>query len=152
MDKKEKLENLKNEINGIGDKIKDSAETAEIKGMYKKDEIEQKMKETRGNVESAKENVRLVHQRGKSKLSSELLKMQMHMEETKKKIEEKKETKNQEKLDKYIDERIEYAEDCVATAILAAKEAKLAFLEAVDAEMEYEEKYGSNDDKQDENK
>jgi len=72
--------------------------------------------------------------------------MQMNMEETKNKFAEKKETKNKEKLEKYIDDQIEYAEDCVATSILAAREAKLAFLEALDAEMEYEEKYGEEDE------
>ena len=141
-----KLEDLKKDISGIGDQIKDSAETAQIKGMYKKDEIVEKVKESKGNVEAAKENVRRVHERGKSKFSSELLKMQMNMEETKNKFAEKKETKNKEKLEKYIDDQIEYAEDCVATSILAAREAKLAFLEALDAEMEYEEKYGEEDE------
>jgi hypothetical protein len=146
MSRKEKLEDLKKDISGIGDQIKDSAETAQIKGMYKKDEIVEKVKESKGNVEAAKENVRRVHERGKSKFSSELLKMQMNMEETKNKFAEKKETKNKEKLEKYIDDQIEYAEDCVATSILAAREAKLAFLEALDAEMEYEEKYGEEDE------
>lgn len=146
MSRKEKLEDLKKDISGIGDQIKDSAETAQIKGMYKKDEIVEKVKESKGNVEAAKENVRRVHERGKSKFSSELLKMQMNMEETKNKFAEKKETKNKEKLEKYIDDQIEYAEDCVATSILAAREAKLAFLEALNAEMEYEEKYGEEDE------
>lgn len=146
MSRKEKLEDLKKDISGIDDQIKDSAETAQIKGMYKKDEIVEKVKESKGNVEAAKENVRRVHERGKSKFSSELLKMQMNMEETKNKFAEKKETKNKEKLEKYIDDQIEYAEDCVATSILAAREAKLAFLEALDAEMEYEEKYGEEDE------
>ena len=35
-----------------------------------------------------------------------------------------------------------YAEQSVALALLAAEEAKLAFLEAVDAQREYDEKYG----------
>jgi len=44
MSRKEKLEDLKKDISGIGDQIKDSAETAQIKGMYKKDEIVEKVK------------------------------------------------------------------------------------------------------------
>lgn len=146
MSRKEKLEDLKENINDIGDKIKDSAETLEIKGMYKKDEIDEKIKETRGNVEAAKENARMVQERGKSKISSELLKMQMKVEEAKDKLAQKKEAKDEEKLEKYIDDTIEYAQDCVAMSVLAAKEAKLAFLEALDAELEYEEKYGEDED------
>ena len=146
MSRKEKLEDLKENINDIGDKIKDSAETLEIKGMYKKDEIDEKIKETRGNVEAAKENARMVQERGKSKISSELLKMQMKVEEAKDKLAQKKEAKDKEKLEKYIDDTIEYAQDCVAMSVLAAKEAKLAFLEALDAELEYEEKYGEDED------
>lgn len=146
MSRKEKLEDLKKEFSEIEDKIKDSTETAEIKGMYKKDEIEEKVKDAKGNVEAAKENVRRIHERGKSKFSSELLRMQMNMEEAKEKVAEKKETRDKEKLAKYIDEQIEYSEDCIATSILAAKEAKLAFLEALDAQMEYDEKYGDDDE------
>ncbi len=46
-----------------------------------------------------------------------------------------------EKLSRYIDNQLEYAEQSVALALLAAEEAKLAFLEAAEAQKEYDEKY-----------
>ena len=42
------------------------------------------------------------------------------------------------KYEKNIDETIEYASACIELSILAASEAKLAALEAVAAEQEYE--------------
>ena len=47
-----------------------------------------------------------------------------------------------EKLEKYIEDMIEYAEACVILSELAAEEAKLARLEVIEAQAEYEEKYG----------
>lgn len=150
MDRKEKLEELKDNIDTIGDKVKDTAETIQIKGMYKKDDIDAKLKDAKGSLEAAKQNTKRVHERGKSKLSSEMLKLQMNFEETKKNLADKKEEKNKEKLEKYIDDKIEYSEDCIAAAILAAKEAKVAFLEALDAELDYEEKYGDDEEDKEE--
>ena len=45
--------------------------------------------------------------------------------------------------EKYIDDVTEYASACVELSILASQEAKLAALEVVKAEQEYEEKYGN---------
>ena len=50
-----------------------------------------------------------------------------------------------EALSKYIDDELEYAESSLQLAFLAAQEAKLAFLEAVAAQKEYDEKYGKED-------
>ena len=56
-----------------------------------------------------------------------------------------KEARDKEKLSKYIDDELEYAESSLQLAFLAAQEAKLAFLEAVAAQKEYDEKYGEED-------
>ena len=66
----------------------------------------------------------------------------MNFKVAKENIQERKEARDKEKLSKYIDDELEYAEQSVALALLAAEEAKLAFLEAVDAQREYDEKYG----------
>ena len=52
---------------------------------------------------------------------------------------------DKEKLSKYIDDELEYAESSLQLAFLAAQEAKLAFLEAVAAQEEYDEKYGKDE-------
>ena len=47
-----------------------------------------------------------------------------------------------EKLEKYIEEMLEYSESCITLSELATEEAKLAKLEAIKAQKEYEKKYG----------
>ena len=42
------------------------------------------------------------------------------------------------KLEKYIDDRLEYTSDCIALALVAVDEAKLSFLEALEAQTEYD--------------
>ena len=66
----------------------------------------------------------------------------MNFKVAKENIEAKKEARSKEKLSKYIDDELEYAEQSIAFALLTAEEAKLAFLEAVEAQSEYDEKYG----------
>ena len=53
-----------------------------------------------------------------------------------------REAHDKEKLSKYIDDQLEYAEQAILLALLAADEAKVAFLEATAAQAEYNEKYG----------
>ena len=69
----------------------------------------------------------------------------MELNVAKENIAEKKEARDKEKLSKYIDDELEYAESSLQLAFLAAQEAKLAFLEAVAAQKEYDEKYGKED-------
>ena len=123
-------------------KIKDSTDTAIIVGMEAKDVLSKKMDNAKSGLEAAKEQCRIASERGKGKISSELLKAQMNFKVAKENIQERKEARDKEKLSKYIDDELEYAEQSVALALLAAEEAKLAFLEAVDAQREYDEKYG----------
>ena len=46
---------------------------------------------------------------------------------------------------KYIDDELEYADQSIALAFLAVEEAKVAFLNAVEAQQEYDEKYGDDE-------
>ena len=69
----------------------------------------------------------------------------MNFKVAKENMQERKEAKDKEKLSNYIDEQLEYAEDCIAFALLAAQEANVAFLEAVEAQKEYDEKYGKDE-------
>lgn len=69
----------------------------------------------------------------------------MNFKVAKETIEDKKEAKSKEKLSKYIDDELEYAEQCVTFSLVAAEEAELAFLEAVEAQKEYDEKYGDGE-------
>lgn len=83
--------------------------------------------------------------RAKSKVSSELLKAQMNMKVAKEQLVAKKEAYDKFKMEEYINDTLEYAEACVALSVLAEEEAELAILEAIDASIEYDEKYGSEE-------
>lgn len=113
--------------------------------MYAKDAIDAKIDDAKSGLAAAKENARIISERGKSKFSSALIKAQMELNVAKENIAEKKEARDKEKLSKYIDDELEYAESSLQLAFLAAQEAKLAFLEAVAAQKEYDEKYGKED-------
>lgn len=142
---KAKLDELNMKMKELGDKTKDAAETAQIKGMYAKDKLDEMLVETKGHLNAARENYKLLSDRVKSKASSELLKAQMNIDVAKEEIANKKEAKDKESLESYIEDITEYASACVELSLLAAEEARLAVLEAMEAEKEYEEKYGENE-------
>ena len=49
--------------------------------------------------------------------------------------------KDTKKLEKYIDKKLDYSGECIAISLLSLEEARLSFLEAVDAQMKYDEEY-----------
>lgn len=145
MNKKEiekEMKELNKKMDELNAKIKDASDTVKIVGMETKDTLDDKVSEAKGNVASTKENFRLAKEKGKSKVSSRLLKAQMDMEEMKKNISEKKIEHDKAKAEKDIQETLEYAETCANLAIYAGQEAVLAFLEAAGKEMDYEDEYG----------
>ena len=50
----EKLNKINDELNKINEKLKDSTDTMVIKGMYAKDELDDKIEETKKNLDEAK--------------------------------------------------------------------------------------------------
>lgn len=141
-ERKEKINEINESLKNLSNKLKDSTDTVVISGMYAKDELDKKISDAKSNLEATKENVRIGSEKAKGKLSSYILQTQMNMREAKKEFEEKKEARDKAKLEKYIDSRLDYAKDSIALAVMAAQEAKVAFLEAVEAQAEYEELYG----------
>lgn len=145
MESKEKINELNEKFKTVSDKIKDSTETLIISSMYAKDELDNKLKKTKENLSETQENIKQLNKKGKDKISSKLSKIQEELKEAKKNIEIKKEEKSKEKIEKYIDSKIDYAEDALALSLLAAQEAKIAFLEAVKAQADYDELYGKEE-------
>ncbi len=143
-ERKQKINEINSSLKNFGDKIKDYADTAAITGMYAKDQLNETISDTKSGLEALKENLRIASERGKSKVSSTLLKAQMELNVAKENIAEKKEAKDKEKLSKYIDDELDYAESSLALAFVAVQEAKLAFLQALEAQEEYDEKYGKD--------
>ena len=140
---KAKMDALNAKMKDLGEKTKDAVDTVKIKGMYAKDKIDEMASETKSNINAAKENFRVFSEKAKSKASSELLKAQMNIDVAKEELAAKKEAYDKASLENYIEEVIEYASACAELSILAAEDAKLATLEAVQAQNEYDEKYGN---------
>ena len=140
---KSKMEALNEKMKTLGDKTKDSIDTVKIKSMYAKDKVDEMTIEAKGNLNAVKENFRNFSSKAKSKATSELIKAQMNIDAAKEELAARKEAHDKASLEKYIDDVTEYASACVELSILASQEAKLAALEVVKAEQEYEEKYGN---------
>ena len=137
-----KFAELNAKMKDLGEKTKDAVDTAKIKGMYAKDKIDEMASETKSNINAMRENYKFFSEKAKSKASSELLKAQMNIDVAKKELAAKKEAHDKASLEKYIEEVAEYASACAELSLLTAEEAKLAALEAVSAQKEYDEKYG----------
>lgn len=140
-ERKSKIDELNEQLQKINEKIKDSADTVIISGMYMKDDIEEKMKKATENLNETEEEIKKINQKGKEKIQQDFSKIQNNLKETKEKIALRKEERNKEKLEKHIDDELEYASYALSVALMAAGEAKLAFLEAVDSQLEYDELY-----------
>lgn len=134
----EKINKINDEFNKINEKLKDSTDTVIIKGMYVKDDLEDKIESAKSNLNTAKKNLEKKQDDDKRLFAKHLNKIQENINEAKAKLEDKKETRNKEKLEKYIDDRLEYTSDCIALALVAVDEAKLSFLEALEAQAEYD--------------
>ena len=141
-DIKANIDKLNEKLKLLNEKAKDSVDTAKIIGLEAKDKIDDALKETKSNVNALKESYRIFSEKAKGKASSELLKAQMNIDIAKKELEAKKETYDKNKLEEYIEDTIEYATACIEVSNLAMEEAKLATLEAIVAQKEYDEKYG----------
>lgn len=136
----EKLNKINDELNKINEKLKDSTDTMVIKGMYAKDELDDKIEETKKNLDEAKEELNKKKSDTKKVFSKHLSKIEDSINEAKEKLEDKREARDKEKLEKYIDNRLEYTSDCISLALTLASEAKLSFLEALEAQAELDEK------------
>ena len=144
-ERKQKIEELSKKMKEVNIKIKEGTDTVIVAGMEAKDVLDEKMKDAQSGLEAAKEQCRIATEKGKSKISSELLKAQMNFKVAKENMQERKEARDKEKLSKYIDDELEYADQSIALAFLAVEEAKVAFLNAVEAQQEYDEKYGDDE-------
>lgn len=140
-ERKSQIDELNEELKKINEKIKDSVDTVIISGMYMKDDIEEKRKKTAENLNEAEEEIKKINQKGKENVQKDISKIKNNLKEMKEKISLRKEDRNKEKLEKHIEDELEYARYALSIAIIAAGEAKLAFLEAVDSQLEYDELY-----------
>lgn len=104
--------------------------------------IDDKIATAEGNVNAAKENIRLAKERKDSKIYAFKLKAQMKAEAVKQRLADRRAEKDKAALELYIIDLLDYAECCQQVAFAAAIEADMTLLEAAEAAAEYVEKYG----------
>ena len=95
-----------------------------------------------GNINAAKENLRIAKERKDSKIYALKLKAQMRADVLKEKIADAKAEKDKAAMESYIVDLLEYADACQNVAFAAAIEADLTILEAAEVRADYIEKYG----------
>ena len=76
MENKEKINELRENLKKINEKIKDSTDTAILSGMYAKDEVDKKIKEAKVKLSDAQEKLKEKSEKGKIKLTEDITKMQ----------------------------------------------------------------------------
>ena len=89
-------------------------------------------------IQKAKKDIKTKNGEISEKISSHLEEKFNNLNEL---IDEKMYMKDKKKLEKYIDKKLDYSSECIAVALLSLEEARLSFLEAVDAQMKYDEEY-----------
>ncbi len=134
----EKLDALYDQI----DKTKVRAEMAKNETLEKLDD---EMAETRGNVAAAKESIRLADEKNRSKLSAQMLKLQMDLEQARDERAAAKLEHDRKKALKATEAMEDYASDAIAMALLAVDEAAYASLDAIEARMNYEDVFGADE-------
>ncbi len=134
----EKMKQVSEEFNSLNEKIKDELETKTIECMYKKDDLDKKIKDTKENIQKTKKDIKTKNGEISEKISSHLEEKFNNLNEL---IDEKMYMKDKKKLEKYIDKKLDYSSEYIAVSLLLLEEARLSFLEAVDAQMKYDEEY-----------
>ena len=138
----DKIAALNKKIDAMQEKMAENAELYEAKREETREQIEDEIAKIKGDVASLQENARLKEEELKGKAASDIIKARMTIGAAKDKIADRKEAINKELLAAYIDDTVDYAASCVELSLIAAEEAKLATLEAIAAQKEYDEKYG----------
>ena len=114
----------------------------EVCNMVAKIQLEEDAKEAKGDLEAAKENVRIAKEYKEGKRNTALLKAQMTVNEIKARKAERLTEMDKEDRAFYIANLLDYAEDCQYMAEAFMLEAELALAEAIDEINAYEKEYG----------
>ena len=138
----EKIAELNKKIDALQEKLSKNAVSFDKKKDATKEQIEAEIEEARKSVEVANEKVKANAEDAKNTASAEFAKIQDGFDKAKQKLADRKEARDQAKLAKYIDNTADYAASCIEAAFLFADEARLATLEVIAAQKEYDEKYG----------
>lgn len=139
----EKIAKLNQKIDELQAKAAENAAIMDAKKDASREQVEIEIGNARSRVEQAKDRVNANIENVKTAAAAEVSKIQAGIDNAKQKIADKKEAIDQRRFERYIEDTVEYADSCVEIALFAIEEAKLAALEAVAAQIEYNEKYGN---------
>ena len=143
-EREKRVDNINQKLDSINQKMKEAAEVATNKGYDAKENLDTKLSDAKDEVENLKERYTKNVDKLKNKMSDELSFAHAKHELLKSNLQDIKEVHDRNKLAKYIDESLEYSDDCAELSLMFAAESKLAMLEAILAMEEYEEKYGDD--------
>lgn len=62
------------------------------------------------------------------------------------KVQDRREAKDKKKLEKFIERKVDYIDDCFASISYLLEDAQLTLLEALSAAEEYEERFASQEE------
>ena len=129
-ERKQQIDAVNKKLDQINAKLKEVAASAANKSYDAKEELEARINDAKNEVDKFK-----------NKRSDEVAFARAKHELFKDNLQEKKEADDARKLAKYIDDMIEYSDNCAELSLLFAAESKAAMLEALLAMEEFDEKY-----------
>lgn len=120
---------------------------AEKFGNESKENIESEISNVKSNLTTLKNNLTTMASEAADEAMKDIANTQADIEkaieETKKEIEKYKTEKNKDMQKKYIEYLLNYANACSDLSVAVANEAKVAYLDAVAAQIDYVKEYGS---------
>ena len=135
----ERLAKISVKLDELSKKAAAASEETKAARELREAAVRDKIKTVKGDVIAMEERIRLAEEQGRSKLSANLLKIQMKLRA---KIQDHSEALDKRMLERYIDDRMNHIADVFETIDYLMGDARLSMLEAVAAMDEYNAKYG----------
>ena len=144
-EREDQIDKINKKLDSLNGKLKSAAEEATNKSYDAKEDLAEKLNVAQAEMASLKDRYDAKMNSLKDKLSFTLAKAKAEHDELKQNIHDRREANDAKKLARYIDDTLEYSEDCAELSLLFAAESRVAVLEALLAMEEYDEKYGMDD-------
>ena len=141
---KERMQAAQDRLKELQAKVADASETAQIAAMLKKDELDERIANAKGELAAAKDKARKSSEKAQSKMNSSLLKAQMTINAAKEELNAKVEAKDKASRKNHIEDLVSYSEQCEALAAQLLVESDLALLQAAAEAADYVATYGED--------
>lgn len=131
-------------IDRVESDLHELSRNADVCKMVAEIQIDEDTREAKGDLEAARENVRIAKEYKEGKRNSALLKARMSINEIKARRAERLTEMDKEDRALYVGYLLDYAEDCQNMAEAFMLEAELALSEAISEIDAYEKDYGES--------